>query len=112
MGEQTNVLTVELAKTGRSKCRGCYEPIEKGAVRVGMQERLPNTVHCQATWIAFRACCSSSCMLAAKRSVGVVRSGVDNGEAVHDMVAPAVLRALSNPPAHGLTFPSFPLCYM
>ena len=31
------VLTVELAKSGRSKCRACYEPIPKDAPRVGMK---------------------------------------------------------------------------
>lgn len=36
VGEQTDVLKVELAKTGRSKCRGCFEPIDAGAPRVGM----------------------------------------------------------------------------
>lgn len=35
-GEQTSVVTVELAKTGRSKCRGCFEPIAAGSPRVGM----------------------------------------------------------------------------
>ncbi len=35
-GEQTAVLTVELAKTGRSKCRGCFEAIAAGSPRVGM----------------------------------------------------------------------------
>ena len=32
--------TIEEAKSGRSKCRGCKKPIEKGALRFG--ERLPN----------------------------------------------------------------------
>ena len=35
-GEQTPVVAVELAKTGRSKCRGCFEPISAGTPRVGM----------------------------------------------------------------------------
>ena len=30
-------ITVEAAKTSRSKCRGCMEPIEQGAKRVGME---------------------------------------------------------------------------
>lgn len=29
------ILTVEMAKTGRSKCRGCLEPIPQGCARVG-----------------------------------------------------------------------------
>ena len=33
---ETAVVTVELAKTGRSKCRGCFEPISAGCPRVGM----------------------------------------------------------------------------
>ena len=32
--------TIELATSGRAKCRGCGEPIPKGALRLG--ERLPN----------------------------------------------------------------------
>lgn len=33
---ETTVVTVELAKTGRSKCRACFEPITAGSPRVGM----------------------------------------------------------------------------
>src|SRR5512140_3485098 len=32
--------TVEVAKTGRAKCRGCGQPIAAGALRFG--ERVPN----------------------------------------------------------------------
>ncbi len=35
-GSQTTFVSVELAKTGRSKCRGCFEAIAAGSPRVGM----------------------------------------------------------------------------
>ena len=34
---KSNLLTIESAKTGRSKCRKCHEPIEMGETRIGMQ---------------------------------------------------------------------------
>lgn len=39
-GERTVAHVIELAASGRSKCRGCGEPIAKDTLRLG--ERLPN----------------------------------------------------------------------
>ena len=35
--DESKCVVVEAAKTGRSKCRGCMEPIDQGELRVGMQ---------------------------------------------------------------------------
>ena len=59
-GEQTDVLAVELAKTGRSKCRGCYEPIAQGEPRIGMQAWIMGRQ--SMTWSHPQCCIAKLCV--------------------------------------------------
>lgn len=42
--------TIEIAKTGRARCRGCRQPIEKGALRFGEEQPSPFAEGMQWAW--------------------------------------------------------------